>query len=137
MVDRIIGTLRELGPGFSFVGRQVHFDVDDDDFYVDLLFFHVIQLRYVIVELKSGKFEPAFAGQLGFCVALVDDVLRLPQHAHTVGILLVTGKNDAVVRYSLGGAGAPVAVSSYDLLPPELQASLPSEGEITRALDVT
>jgi predicted nuclease of restriction endonuclease-like (RecB) superfamily len=134
MVDRIIGTLRELGPGFSFVGRQVHFDVDGDDFYVDLLFFHVVQLRYVVVELKTGKFEPSFAGQLSFYVALVDDVLRLPQHADTVGILLVTGKNDAVVRYSLGGAGAPVAVSSYDLLPPEVRASLPSEGDITRAL---
>lgn len=134
MVDRIIGTLRELGPGFSFVGRQVHFDVGGDDFYVDLLFFHVIQLRYVVVELKTGKFEPSFAGQLGFYVALVDNILRLPQHADTVGILLVTGKNDAVVRYSLGGAGAPVAVSSYDLLPPEIQASLPSEGDITRAL---
>ncbi|ROQ37247.1 putative nuclease of restriction endonuclease-like (RecB) superfamily [Frondihabitans sp. PhB188] len=134
MVNRIIATLRELETGFSFVGRQVHFDVDGDDFYVDLLFFHVVQLRYVVVELKTGKFEPAFAGQLGFYVALVDDVLRLPQHANTVGILLVTGKNDAVVRYSLGGAGAPVAVSSYELLPPDVQASLPSEGDITRAL---
>ncbi len=134
MVNRIIGTLRELGAGFSFVGRQVHFDVDGDDFFVDLLFFHVVQLRYVVVELKTGKFEPEFAGQLGFYVALVDDVLRLPQHADTVGILLVTGKNDAVVRYSLAGAGAPIAVSSYDLLPPEVQGSLPSEGDITRAL---
>ena len=102
MVNRIVGTLRELGPGFSFVGRQVHFDVDGDDFYVDLLFFHVVQLRYVVVKLKTGKFEPSFAGQLGFYVALVDDVLRLPQHADTVGILLVTEKNDAVVRYFTG-----------------------------------
>jgi predicted nuclease of restriction endonuclease-like (RecB) superfamily len=66
LVDRIIDTLRELGEGFAFVGRQVHFDVDGDDFFVDLLFFHVEQLRYVVVELKTGKFKPEYLGQLGF-----------------------------------------------------------------------
>lgn len=134
LVARIVDTLRELGDGFAFCGRQVHFDVEGDDFFVDLLFFHVEQLRYVVVELKTGKFDPSFAGQLGFYVALVDDKLRRPQHADTVGILLVTGKNDSVVRYSLGGAGSAVAVSSYDLLPPDIRAALPSEGELTRAL---
>jgi predicted nuclease of restriction endonuclease-like (RecB) superfamily len=134
LVARIVDTLRELGDGFAFCGRQVHFDVEGDDFFVDLLFFHVEQLRYVVVELKTGKFDPSFAGQLGFYVALVDDKLRRPQHADTVGILLVTGKNDSVVRYSLGGAGSAVAVSSYDLLPPDIRAALPSEGDLTRAL---
>ncbi|WP_288468534.1 PDDEXK nuclease domain-containing protein [uncultured Curtobacterium sp.] len=89
LVDRIIDTLRELGEGFAFVGRQVHFDVDGDDFYVDLLFFHVEQLRYVVIELKTGKFRPEYLGQLGFYVALVDDRLRRTQHADTVGLLLV------------------------------------------------
>nr|WP_307362979.1 PDDEXK nuclease domain-containing protein [Curtobacterium flaccumfaciens] len=79
----------------------MHFDVDGDDFYVDLLFFHVEQLRYVVIELKTGKFRPEYLGQLGFYVALVDDKLRRPQHADTVGLLLVADKNDAVVRYSL------------------------------------
>lgn len=62
LTSRITETLRELGPGFSFVGRQVHFDVDGDDFYVDLLFFHIEQSRYVVIELKTGKFQPEFAG---------------------------------------------------------------------------
>jgi RecB family endonuclease NucS len=74
LVDRIIDTLRELGEGFAFVGRQVHFDVDRDDFYVDLLFFHVEQLRYVVIELKTGRFKPEYLAQLGFYVALVDGV---------------------------------------------------------------
>jgi len=72
LVDRIIDTLRELGDGFAFVGRQVHFDVDGDDFYVDLLFFHVEQLRCVVIELKTGKFKllpPAPAGS-GAAVAV-------------------------------------------------------------------
>ena len=134
MVDRIADTLRELGTGFAFVGRQVHFDVDGNDFFVDLLFFHVEQLRYVVVELKTGEFRPDNVGQLSFYVALVDADLRRPHHADTVGLLLVTGKNDAVVRYALGTSNAPVGVASYELLPPELQRVLPSEAQLQRAL---
>lgn len=134
LVDRIIDTLRELGAGFAFVGRQVHFDVDGDDFYIDLLFFHTEQLRYVVVELKTGKFKPEHSGQLGFYVALVDERLRRPQHAHTVGILLCSDKNASVVRYALASSQAPIAVSSYDLLPAAAKAALPSEDELTRAV---
>lgn len=133
MIDRIIDTMRELGPGLAFYGRQVHFDVDGDDFYVDLLFFHVEQLRYVVIELKVTKFEPRDAGQLGFYVALVDDQLRLTdKHQPTIGILLVAAKNDTVVRYALAGAAQPVAVSRYQLTP-EAQRALPDETAITRA----
>lgn len=134
LVDRIIDTLRELGEGFAFVGRQVHFEVDGDDFYVDLIFFHVEQLRYVVIELKTGKFKPEYLGQLGFYVALVDDRLRRTQHADTVGLLLVADKNDAVVRYSLAGHHTPIGVASYDLLPPAVQAALPSEADLANAL---
>lgn len=70
LMDRMVETLRELGPGFAFVGRQVHFDVDGDDFYLDLLFFHVEQLRYAVIELKTGKFKPDHIGQLQFYIAL-------------------------------------------------------------------
>jgi len=134
MVDRIADTLREFGTGFAFVGRQVHFDVDGNDFFLDLLFFHVEQLRYVVVELKTGVFRPDNVGQLSFYVALVDDRLRRPQHADTVGLLLVAGKNDAVVRYSLGSSNAPVGVASYELLPPDLQRALPTEEQLQRAI---
>jgi predicted nuclease of restriction endonuclease-like (RecB) superfamily len=134
LVDRIIDTLRELGEGFAFVGRQVHFDVDGDDFYVDLLFFHVEQLRYVVIELKTGKFKPEYLGQLGFYVALVDDKLSRTQHADTVGLLLVADKNDAVVRYSLAGQQTPIGVASYDLLPPAVRGALPSESDLAAAL---
>lgn len=133
LVDRIVDTLRELGPGFAFVGRQVHFDVEGDDFYVDLLFFHVQQLRYVVVELKTTAFDPRDTGQLGFYVALVDDKLRvLGTHQPTVGILLVAGKNDAVVRYALASTAQPVAVSRYELAE-EAQAALPDEATIVEA----
>ncbi|MDJ0419664.1 PDDEXK nuclease domain-containing protein [Rhodococcus opacus] len=133
LVERIIDTLRELGPGFAFVGRQVHFDVEGDEFFVDLLFFHVEQLRYVVIELKTTKFDPRDAGQLGFYVALVEDRLRRPQHHPTVGMLLVADKNESVVRYALAGTTQPIAVSRYDLSPAE-QAALPAEDALTRAV---
>ncbi|WPO86165.1 PDDEXK nuclease domain-containing protein [Herbiconiux sp. KACC 21604] len=95
LTSQIVQTLHELGPGFAFVGRQVHFEVDGDDFYVDLLFFHVTQLRYVVLELKTTKFDPRDAGQLGFYVALVDAQLRISDvHRPTIGILLVKDRNE-------------------------------------------
>lgn len=135
LVERIVLTLRELGPGFAFVGRQVHFDVDGDDFFVDLLFFHVEQLRYVVIELKTTKFEPRDAGQLGFYVALVEDRLRKSQHLPTVGMLLVADKNESVVKYALAGTNQPIAVSRYDLSPAD-QAALPSEDALSRAVQL-
>lgn len=129
-VHRISDTLRELGNGFAFVGRQVHFDVGGDDFFVDLLFFHVDQLRYVVIELKTGKFRPEQLGQLSFYVAVVDDRLRRSTHAETVGLLLVAGKNESTVRYSLGAHQSPVGVATYDLLPEDVRDALPSEHEL-------
>jgi predicted nuclease of restriction endonuclease-like (RecB) superfamily len=136
LMDRIVDTLRELGTGFAFVGRQVHFDVAGDDFYLDLLFFHVEQLRYVVIELKTGKFQPEYAGQLGFYVSLVDDRPRRKAHAPTVGILICGDRNDHTVRYALGRSGSPMAVATYtyDSLPLSEKNALPDADELTAAL---
>ncbi|GAA0991178.1 PDDEXK nuclease domain-containing protein [Subtercola frigoramans] len=137
LTGRISETLHELGQGFAFVGRQVHFDVGGDDFYLDLLFFHIEQARYVVIELKTGKFEPGYAGQLGFYTALVDDRLRLEAHAPTVGILVCGSRNDHTVRYSLGRTDSPMAVSTYtyESLPPNEKSALPDADAIAAALD--
>ena len=136
LMDRIVDTLRELGTGFAFVGRQVHFDVAGDDFYLDLLFFHIEQLRYVVIELKTGKFQPEHAGKLSFYVSLVDDRLRRDAHAPTVGILICGDRNDHTVRYALSRSGSPMAVSTYtyDSLPPSEKRALPDADELTSAL---
>ena len=111
----------------AFVGRQVRFDVNGDVYTVDLLFFHVEQLRYLVVELKTGAFEPGYLGQLSTYVAIVDDRLRRPGvHAASVGILLCTGRNEAVVRYALAGSGA---------LPADQRAYLPDPGQLSAALE--
>ncbi|SFV24952.1 PDDEXK nuclease domain-containing protein [Micrococcus terreus] len=137
LTDRIVETLTELGPGFAFVGRQVPLEVAGDDFSLDLLFFHVEQLRYYVIELKTGKFQPEYAGKLNFYVAVVDDQLRRDFHHDTVGILICGAKNDHTVRYSLGRATSPMAVAAYtyDQLPPGDRALVPAEDQITAVLD--
>ena len=138
LMDQLQRTLSEFGRGFSFVGRQVHFGVDGRDFYLDLLFFHVEQLRYVVVELKIGRFEPDYTGQLGFYVSVVDDQLRKPdRHAPTVGILLCAARDDRVVHYALAGAAQPIAVAdyTYEAVPANAQQSLPTGAELADVID--
>ncbi len=135
LIDSLQQTLSAFGRGFSFVGRQVHFDVDGKDFYIDLLFFHTEQVRYVVVELKIGPFEPQFTGQLGFYVSLVDDQLRRPErHAPTVGILLCAERNDRVVRYALASAAHPIAIADYTFAPAP-PGALPSATELADVVD--
>lgn len=137
MTVRLAQTLAEFGPGFAFVGRQYHLDIDGDDFFADLLLYHVPSDRYVVVELKAGKFKPAHLGQLNFYVAAINDILRLPRQAPTVGILVCGSKNQRTVRYALDGSTQPLAVTSYtyDALPVDEQATLPSPATITAALE--
>lgn len=137
LTERIVETLQELGLGFAFVGRQVHFEVGDDDYYIDLLFFHVEQLRYFVVELKTGKFQPEYAGKLNFYVALVDDKLRRTGHSPTVGILICGSTNEHSVRYALTRSDSPMAVSTYtyEALPAAEKRALPGEDELSAAFE--
>jgi predicted nuclease of restriction endonuclease-like (RecB) superfamily len=138
LMDRLQATLLEFGHGMAFVGRQVRFDVDGDELVVDLLLFHVEQLRYVVVELKIGRLQLGDTGQLGVYVALVDDRLRRPdRHAPTIGLLLVAGRNEQIVRYALSASSAPLAVAdyTYDTLPPDARAALPTAAQLAAALD--
>jgi len=114
LVARLQAFLLELGHGFAFVGRQYHFQVDGDDFYLDLLFFNWAQSRFVVIELKIGRFEPEYTGKLGFYLAWVEDNLR-DKHRHSPPSVsaLCAGRNDNVVRYSLANTTAPLAVADY------------------------
>jgi hypothetical protein len=104
---------------------------ETDEFYVDLLFFSTEQLRFVVVELMVGKFEPAHVGQLGTYVAIVDDLYRdAAIHRPTVGVLLCTGKSGPAGRYALASAASPVAVADNYGLPDDARAALPSATEL-------
>ncbi len=140
LMDRLQDTLMELGRGMAFVGRQYPLTVTDDkgdvdEFVLDLLFFHIPQARYVVVELKVDKFRPAYTGQLGTYVAIVDHQLRDPvKHAPTIGLLLCTGKNEATVRYALASMSTPIGVADYEGLPADARAALPSVEELTAVI---
>jgi predicted nuclease of restriction endonuclease-like (RecB) superfamily len=137
MTQRMSQTLAEFGRGFAFYGRQYHLDVEGEDFYIDLLLVHVPTNRFVVVELKSGKFKPEHLGQLNFYVAAVNNLVKFPGMAPTVGILVCGSKHDPTVRYALDGSSQPIAVTSYtyDTLPAKEREALPSPAAITAALE--
>ena len=137
IVQHITQFLIELGAGFAFVGRQVHIEVGGDDFYMDLLFYHLKLRCYVVVELKAGAFKPEHAGQLGFYLSAVDSQVKAEQDNPTIGLLLCKSKNRVVAEYALRDSNKPIGVAEYQLieaLPAELQTSLPSIEQIEREL---
>jgi predicted nuclease of restriction endonuclease-like (RecB) superfamily len=137
MVRHVTEFLLELGAGFAFVGRQVLLDVGGDEFFIDLLFYHLKLRCYVVIELKGGKFKPEHLGQLGFYLTAVDAQVKHPQDGPTIGLLLCKHKNKVVAEYALRNNTQPIGVAEYQLveaLPPELQTSLPSIEQIEREL---
>jgi len=132
--------LLELGQGFAFVGRQVHLEIGGDDFYIDLLFYHLRLRCYVVIELKARDFQPGDVSQLNMYQNVVNDVLRHPDDKPTIGLLLVKGKNRTVVEYSLAGYTNPIGVADWqkqltEALPDELKSCLPSVEEIEREIE--
>lgn len=105
----------ELGSGFAFVSNQYHVEVGGEDFYIDLLFFHIPTSRYVVIDLKLDKFRPRDAGQINFYVNVVDARLRLDGHAPTIGLILCATRSETVVRYALSGIDRPVAVAAWEV----------------------
>ena len=137
LVKHVTEFLLELGAGFAFVGRQVLLDVGGDEFFIDLLFYHLKLRCYVVIELKGGKFKPEHLGQLGFYLTAVDRQLKSEHDNPSIGLLLCKSKNKVVAEYALGDKAQPMGVAEYRLiesLPAELQTSLPSIEQIEREL---
>jgi len=139
LVDHLEKFLLELGQGFAFIGRQVHMEVGGDDFYIDMLFYHLKLRCYVVVELKAGKFCPGHVSQLTMYMNIVDDMMRHPDDKPTIGLLLVREKNHTVAKYALAGNTKPIGIAEWeqqitDSLPDDLKPSLPSIEEIEKEL---
>lgn len=142
LIEHLEKFLLELGQGFAFVGRQVHMEVGGDDFYIDLLFYHLKLRCYVVVELKAGKFCPGHVSQLTMYMNIVDDMLRHQDDKPTIGLLLVKEKNHTVAKYALAGYTKPIGVAEWeqqitDSLPEDLKPSLPSIEELEREFENT
>jgi predicted nuclease of restriction endonuclease-like (RecB) superfamily len=130
----------ELGVGFAFLGSQYHLEVGGEDFYLDLLFYHVRLRCYVVIDLKLTAFRPEYAGKLTFYLSAVDDLLRHPDDGPTIGILLCRGQNRVRVEYALRDIAKPLGGAGFTLapaLPARLAASLPTPEQIAAELDGT
>ncbi len=138
LINHIKDFLLELGQGFAFVGSQVPLTFGDQEFFIDLLFYHIKLHSFVVIELKTAAFKPEHTGQLGFYLAAVDDQMRQPGDNQSIGILLRQSKNKVVAEYALRSSKMPIGISEYELsntLPKDLQTSLPTIEEIEAKLN--
>lgn len=134
LVNHIRDFLLELGVGFAFLGSQYHLEVEGEDFYIDLLFYHIHLRCFVVIDLKMGEFRPEYSGKMNFYVAAVDDLLRHPSDQPTIGIILCKSKKKTLVEYALRNLETPIAVSSHRL-PEPLQQNLPSIEQLKMELE--
>ncbi|MCT4614304.1 MAG: PDDEXK nuclease domain-containing protein [Marinifilaceae bacterium] len=133
LVKNITRFLLELGKGFAFLGRQYKIEVSENDYFIDLLFYHLDLRCYVVIELKAGKFKPEFAGKLNFYLSAVDSQLKKDSDNKTIGILLCKKKDKIEAEYALRDINKPMGVSEYNLtsaIPDNLKAKLPSIEEL-------
>ncbi len=138
LVEHVSKFLLELGAGFAYIGRQVPLSVGDSDFFIDLLFYHIKLHCYIVIELKTTKFEPEHAGKLNFYIKAVDAQLRTELDAPTIGIIICKKRDKLVAEYALSDINKPIGVSEYRLtesLPDQLKSSLPSIEEIEAELE--
>ena len=138
LIDHIRDFLLELGVGFAFVGSQYHIEVGGQDFYLDLLFYHLRLRCYVVIDLKTSDFQPEFSGKMNFYLSAVDDLLRHPDDQPSIGLILCKSKNQAIAEYALRDMSKPIGVSAYQLqeaLPEQMKGSLPTIEELEDVLD--
>lgn len=139
LVNNIEKLILELGQGFAFIGRQYHLEIAGDDYYLDMLFYHIKMRAFCVVELKSTDFKPEYAGKMNFYLAAVDDQLKHPTDNPSIGMIICRTKNDLKVEYALKRVLMPMSVSEYevkiqDSLPKELQGTLPTAKQIEEKL---
>ena len=132
--------LLELGVGFAFVGRQYHMETSGQDYYLDLLFYHLRLRSYVVIDLKMKAFEPEFAGKMNFYLSAVDDQLRHADDRPSIGLLLCKERDHLTVEYALRDLKKPIGVAQWqtklvESLPKNLKGSLPTVAEIEAELD--
>ncbi|HKQ82930.1 MAG TPA: PDDEXK nuclease domain-containing protein [Steroidobacteraceae bacterium] len=131
--------LIELGAGFAFVGQQKHLVVDGEDYYIDLLFYHLKLRCYVVIDLKTTRFKPEHVGKMTFYLSAADDQLRHKDDKLSIGLILCKTRSEVVAEYALRNLAAPVGVARYttklvESLPAQLRGALPSPREIEAEL---
>ncbi|KIO74462.1 hypothetical protein TH53_26325 [Pedobacter lusitanus] len=137
LVRHVEKFLLELGAGFAFVGRQYHLTVSDQDFYLDLLFYHLKMRCFIVIDLKKGDFKPEYAGKMNFYCSAVDDLIKYESDKPTIGLILCQTKDKVMAEYALRDMNKPIGISEFELtrsLPKDLRSSLPTIEEIENEL---
>ena len=138
LTQHITKFLLELGKGFAFIGRQYPLRVGEKDYRLDLLFYHIKLRCFVVIDLKTGEFEPEFAGKMNFYLSVVDKQLKTDTDQLSIGIILCKSKNKLEVEYALQGMTKPIGVSEFSvtqILPNELKSTLPTVEEFEHELN--
>jgi len=138
LVNHITQFLLELGTGFAFIGRQYLLKVGENEYKIDLLFYHIRLRCFIVVELKSGVFKPEFTGKMSFYLSAVDDLLRKENDNPTIGLLLCKSKDKVEAEYALRGISQPIGVAEYELskaIPVNLKSQLPTIQDIENELN--
>jgi predicted nuclease of restriction endonuclease-like (RecB) superfamily len=134
LLNRLRDFLLELGKGFAFVGRQYHLRIAEQDYYLDLLFYHLELRCFIVIDLKVEPFKPEFAGKMSFYLSAVDEQLARKTDQPSIGLILCKEHNHIVVEYTLRNIEKPLGVASYRLLPSEIQSRLPSPEQLQAQL---
>jgi predicted nuclease of restriction endonuclease-like (RecB) superfamily len=135
LIDRLKDFLIELGTGFAFIGRQYPLEVGGQDYYLDLLFYHVNLGCYIVIDLKVEAFKPEFAGKMNFYLAAVDTQLEHAGDNPPIGLMLCKEHNKIIVEYALQDTTKPMGVATYSLLPKELKDKLPTAKQLRGAIE--
>lgn len=136
LASRVVEFLLEMGKGFAFIGRQFHLSVDESDYYIDILMYHLQLHCYVVVELKAVEFKPEFVSKLNFYISAVDEQVKSPEDKPTIGLLLCRSKSDTKARFALRGFTQPLGIAEYETqkLFAEVASSLPQIEDIEQAV---
>lgn len=137
LTSKITDFLLEMGRGFAYIGRQYHISVDGDDYYIDLLMYHLKLHCYVVVELKAVEFKPEFVSKLNFYISAVDDIVKSPEDKPTIGLLLCRTKSNKKAEFSLRGITQPMGIAQYETekLFADVASALPQIEEIEEKLE--
>lgn len=133
IVDNISKTLGQFGHDFAFMGRQFRLDVDDKEYFVDLLFYHRKLKSMIAIELKTTEFKPEHSQQLNWYIHILDKTIKYPEDNQSIGILLCKSKSKLTVEYALEMANNPIGIVTYNYkqLPKEIAKFLPNEDQLT------
>lgn len=133
LVKHIEKFLLELGSGFAFVGRQYKLNVSDQQFYIDLLFYHLTLRSFIVIELKNTAFKPEYVGQVNFYLSAIDDQVKHPDDGPTIGLILCKTKSNVIAEYALRDVNSPIGVAEFrstGALPENIKTALPSIEQI-------